>query len=301
MRFLTRIGDNIATADTQGFLMIGGGLAVVLCLSLFWAFRYLIRARTLEDVPTSKARSAEQGYVELEGRAELLDGPPIQSPLSGRECAWWSYVVERNRNNDWVHVESETSDSLFAIRDETGTCVIDPEGADVFPVHKRTWNGNQAATLRTVGSFRGTNYRFREYFIMPNELICVIGLHKTHEAIDDWNDADEIRRLITNWKKNQTELINRFDSNNDGVLDQAEWEVAREDARQQIALEKRRHATIPGINVIGAPPDKRPFLIAPFTNRDFAKKMRWKALGSFAVSVLLGVGLTYVLIKRYGG
>ncbi len=300
MSFIADIGHTIASAETRGFVMITGGMLAFLGASVYAAFRYLIRARTLEDVPTSKARSAEQGYVELEGRAEMLDGPPVQSPLSRRECVWWSYYVERYSNNDWVRVKSETSDSLFAIRDDTGICIVDPEGADVYPEHSRTWNANQAANLTTLGTYSSSNYRYREYYLMPHELICVIGVHKTFAAIDEWDDAHELRRLLADWKKNQAELVNRFDRNNDGVLDQEEWEIAREEARKQLAAEKLRHATTPGVNVIGAPPDRRPFLIAPLHNMDFARKMRWKALGSLAAAVLLATALTYIATLRFG-
>ena len=301
MDFLAGIAQNIATSETKGFLIFGIGMFVFVCVAFYWAFRYMVRARTLEDVPTSKIRSAEQGYVEFEGHAELMEGPPVLSPLSRRECVWWSYTIQRKRNNEWVRVKSQTSEALFFIRDSTGTCVIDPEGADVFPEQMRVWTSNTASNLTGMGTYTGSNYRYKEYFLMPHELICVIGLHRTHSAIDDWNDADELRRLLADWKKNQVELINRYDTNNDGVLDQKEWEVARTEARKQIALEKRRHAATPGVNVIGAPPDRRPFLIAPLESGNFAKKLRWKAMGSAAVTVLLGSALAYILALRYGG
>ncbi|MFK8029300.1 MAG: GIDE domain-containing protein [Gammaproteobacteria bacterium] len=301
MNFLARMGQNLATAETKGFLIFGGGMFVFVCVAFYWAFRYMVRARTLEDVPTSKIRSAEQGYVELEGHAELMDGPPVTSPLSRRECVWWSYTIERMSNNSWVRVKSETSESLFLIRDSTGTCIVDPEGADVFPEQMGKWNSKTSSNLTGMGTYTGRNYRYREFYLMPHELLCVIGLHKTHSAIDEWNDADELRRLLADWKKNQVELVNRFDANNDGVLDQDEWEAARAKARKQIALEKRQHAANPGINVIGAPPDRRPFLIAPLSNSDFAKKLRWKSLASLLAGILSGGVLAYVFVLRYSG
>ncbi len=301
MDFFNRFANNIASSDTQGFLIFGGALCVFLGVAIYRAFRYMVQARTLEDVPTSKARSAEQGYVELEGRAEMLEGPPIVSPLSGRECVWWSYTVERRSSNEWERVEKRTSDSLFLLRDATGACIVDPEGADVFPKQKRIWNANKSLGLTTMGSYKGGNYRYREYYLMPLELICVIGLHKTHAAIDEWDDTEELRRLLADWKQNQVELINRFDTNNDGVLDQDEWDAARAIAREQVALEKHRHAATPGVNVIGAPPDRRPFLIAPLDSSDFAKKLRWKAAGSAMVMVLVGSVFAYILALRYGG
>ncbi len=46
------------------------------------------RYRQIQDLPTSKVASAAQGYVELTGRGELLDGSPVISRLGGRQCCW---------------------------------------------------------------------------------------------------------------------------------------------------------------------------------------------------------------------
>lgn len=55
----------------------------VITLRLFYlGFRQLHRARLIEDTPTSRIRSAAQGYAELEGRAVAL-GDPLYAPLSG--------------------------------------------------------------------------------------------------------------------------------------------------------------------------------------------------------------------------
>ncbi|WP_455203621.1 hypothetical protein [Kaarinaea lacus] len=53
-------------------LAIGGGV-----VAFYFAFLYLKRARIIEDTPTSKIRSAAQGYVELQGRAQTMEGAPI--------------------------------------------------------------------------------------------------------------------------------------------------------------------------------------------------------------------------------
>ena len=45
------------------------------------------RARLMEDTPTSKIRSAAQGYVELSGRVRMPEGVSIRCPLSDTGCA----------------------------------------------------------------------------------------------------------------------------------------------------------------------------------------------------------------------
>ncbi len=145
--FLERFSLTIANGSLMGFLVplaITGGLFGT---SLFAAFRYMIKARTLEDVPTSKARSAEQGYVELEGNAIMMPGDPIRAPFSGRECVWWSYKLEkRDGDGDWRTVKKAASDSLFQLKDATGTCLVDPEGADVYPEHSIKKRGDPRGT-----------------------------------------------------------------------------------------------------------------------------------------------------------
>ena len=57
------------------------GFLVLVALGAFWAiFHFFYRARFIEDTPTSRVRSAAQGYVELNGVGRLMTGPPIISP-----------------------------------------------------------------------------------------------------------------------------------------------------------------------------------------------------------------------------
>ena len=71
-------------------LATGIGSAV----ALGYGFILLARARLMEDTPLSLIRSAAQGYVELQGTARTLPGPPIVAPLSGGRCCWWRYRID---------------------------------------------------------------------------------------------------------------------------------------------------------------------------------------------------------------
>ena len=54
-------------------LAFGIGIALLLGGAALWgAFNFLKRKRIIEDTPTALVRSAPQGYVELQGQAELL-------------------------------------------------------------------------------------------------------------------------------------------------------------------------------------------------------------------------------------
>ncbi len=66
-----------------------------LCAWAGWQFVHrLARARLLGDVPTSRIRSAAQGFVELYGVLEEGPEGPLQAPLTGKPCLWWRYRIE---------------------------------------------------------------------------------------------------------------------------------------------------------------------------------------------------------------
>jgi len=112
-----------------GVAVAGGG---------WFAFRWLHIARMVEDTPTSRIRSAAQGYVELAGRCRALDGTENIAPLTQRPCVWWRYHVQRrtgsgsssNRRTKWQKVSSGRSEQPFLLSDGTGDCIVQPAGAD---------------------------------------------------------------------------------------------------------------------------------------------------------------------------
>ena len=78
----------IATASVADF-WVGVTVAAVIALGGFvLAFYYFSRSRPMEDIPTSRVRSAAPGFVELEGMAAVMKGDPIVAPLTGAERAW---------------------------------------------------------------------------------------------------------------------------------------------------------------------------------------------------------------------
>src|SRR5690554_6778645 len=94
--------------DPRLMLLFGGG--VVLMLGGGWlSISRWSRIRHLLDTPTSRIRSAAQGYVELVG--VLRSGPVenLSAPLTGEPCLWWRYRIEEYRSNgkrsSWSLVE----------------------------------------------------------------------------------------------------------------------------------------------------------------------------------------------------
>ena len=111
-----------------------------------FGFRWWRRARLIDDTPTSRIRSAAQGYVELSGRAALTSGTQLVAPLSGRPCVWWLFRIERKRrsgkNTHWETVNRGLSNQPFLLTDDTGSCLVNPQGAEVHPSDKSVWYGS---------------------------------------------------------------------------------------------------------------------------------------------------------------
>ena len=81
------------------FWIAAAGLAFATVYSFFYSFRAWRKNRLVEDTPTSRVRSAAQGYVEFTGIGKMLEGAPNKAPLSGIPCTWWSYKIEERRSS----------------------------------------------------------------------------------------------------------------------------------------------------------------------------------------------------------
>ena len=71
---------------TLGVAVVSGGAA---------ALRSLKIARLIEDTPTSRIRSAAQGYVELVRTWPAPRGHANLAPLTQRPCIWWRYRISQ--------------------------------------------------------------------------------------------------------------------------------------------------------------------------------------------------------------
>lgn len=146
----------------------------------YFGWRNWRRARLIEDAPTAKIRSAHQGFVELEGQGRLMDGEPIIAPLTNHPCLWYRYQIERQdtyhtkngTQTKWVTIKQKSSDELFHLDDDTGLCVIDPDGAEITTDEKLVWYGDNqwptSAPLLGSGSklIGMGRYRYSEWLIL---------------------------------------------------------------------------------------------------------------------------------------
>lgn len=272
-------------------------------------FRRLGRARLLENLPTSRIRSAAQGYVELGGHARWLPGPDITAPLSGARCCWWQYSVqkkrERNfgneRRSEWVTIDSGTSDDLFILDDGTGQCVVDPVGATVVPDVDRKWRGFHPKPLSVTDSswmFGSGNYRYRERLVSYGHWIYAIGQFQTQIASRENNQPLAVSELLARWKQDKRELLKRFDANEDGEIDMQEWEVARKEAIRQVRAKDVERTVQPDLNILNRPRGDMPFILSTRDEKQLTGRLRWGGLAMVWGGFLLALCVVFVLLVR---
>lgn len=274
-----------------------GALALAAPLCLYLGFRNWRLARLIDDTPRSRVRSAAQGYVELGGRARLPAGTVNCSPITGRPCVWWLYRIERanvgSKGSRWQVVDRNVSTQVFVIEDETGSCLVNPQDADVRPTETTVWYGAEAWPTGGFAAggtalFGNRAYRYTEHRIVDSEFVNVIGDFRTVGGVNSADTTGEVMTLLAEWKQDQPALLQRFDSNHDGVLSQSEWELARLAARRQVEQQLPQQSA-PSLNVLMHPQDGRPFLIAACDLRKLALRSRVAAAALIA-AFLVAVG-----------
>lgn len=311
----------IITADNTGIVIFLVISAVICGASLYAIFRFFHRSRIIDDTPTSKIRSAHQGFVELEGVGRLMKGMPIVSPLSNRQCLWYSFKIEHRvkeldigpsdnhslTKSSWQTVNSGISDNLFLLADETGICVVDPEDAVITPSFSKTWYGSKesnisvptsANAILSLAKYTGNkNYRYTEKRIDVGEELYLLGRFKTiggrREKLDK---KGEIRDLLSKWKTRPDFLLARFDENGDGEIDVNEWQKVIAMAELEIEKSFGERLVQSEIHTVSKPIDsRRPFIISVESQQSIANKYRWYSRGSMVTFFLAGMSFVWVI------
>jgi hypothetical protein len=283
------------------FAAAGGGW-----LSLRW----LRIARAIEDTPTSRVRSAAQGYVELAGRCRAMDGTQNLAPLTQRPCVWWRYRIQQKkasgggRRESWTTINSGHSVLPFLLDDGTGQCIVQPDGAEILTAESTTWYGATPWPTPAAGAgllhFQDQSYRYFEERIYEHEQLCLLGEFSSHTSTTGSDLQAEVAALLAEWKDDQAALKERFDSDRDGRVSMAEWERARQEAKRAIAERESERPSTPALHVLGRPEGGQLFLIAAFQERDVARRYRRRAVLAFAGFVAATCALGWLLQGGFG-
>jgi hypothetical protein len=287
-------------ALTLGVAVIGGGAL---------ALRSLQVARLIEDTPTSRVRSAAQGYVELTGRGLPLDGTQNLGPLTQRPCVWWNYRISKRqeggkgRSDSWRPVASGHSGQPFLLDDGTGQCIVQPEGAEVVSSESTTWYGDTPWPTTPPGGpsrIGERDYRYFEERIYEHELVYTLGDFRSLGPQAGVDLQGAVTALLAEWKADQARLIDRFDANGDGRVDLAEWEKARAEARRTVAGQVQDRPAVATLHVLSKPDGGRLFLIAALPPGDLAKRYRRRAMLAFAGFVAAVYAFGWLLQGAFG-
>ncbi|MBV1932216.1 MAG: E3 ubiquitin ligase family protein [Porticoccaceae bacterium] len=314
----------IAAEPLIKYLFWGAVLLLATLYCLYLTFRSFKKARLIEDMPTSLVRSASQGFTELIGVAkvhkDLLVGPLTSSP-----CLWWKYSIEKyqrsGKSSSWVTIESGVSDKPFYIDDNSGLCLVMPEGADLTSQHKRRWRGrhrrplsapqdklsgtskttsrNLLNILSTDMSFGG-RYRYTEHLIKDSDPLYVLGHFESDASGQRTLSVEKIAgNILRSWKQDFSKLLDQYDQNGDSKLDIAEWQVVETAAKQAALKQQNTNAARAPEHEIGKPAETGlPFLIGSEEQTSLSRRYRLKAF-AFGIGFLaIGSATTWYLSAR---
>ncbi|TNE75926.1 MAG: hypothetical protein EP334_09425 [Gammaproteobacteria bacterium] len=277
-------------------------------------------ARLIEDMPTSKIRSASQGYTELVGVA-TRQGNPQLAPLSNTLCLWWRYTIEKyqssGKSSHWVTIEKRACSQPFFLQDSTGICQVDPEGADISCKHRHVWYGSTRRPVGTPkpGSFYsgffnlkanlsfGRRYRYTEYLVMEGDPIYALG-----EFISDSTGQRTLSPqqlsgdILRAWKADFPALLVKFDHNGDGELDMREWQMVQDAALREARRKQRELSQQPQQHLLAKPRHKGlPFIIGSGEQHQLSSRFRRAALLYAGGFLLLGALASWLLSSRLMG
>ncbi len=257
-------------------------LSIMALISFFaWVSAYR-RYRQIHDLPTSKVASAAQGYVELFGRSDRLDGEPLVSKLSGLPCCWFRYYIERKSSNDkWQHEDSGTSIAHFSLIDDSGRCVVSPDGAEVLSNRKQVW---------TQGP-----YRYTEWLLLPQGPLYAVGEFVTRGGGNaELDEKADVGAVLADWKQDRATLHERFDLDGDGAINLKEWELARLQARREVRQQHAETRARDGVHLLRKPHDGRLFLLANELPEKLGRRFAlWSAVH---LLVFFGTGITSLFL-----
>lgn len=292
--------------DIQG-QVIGLALSCGACIGGgWWSLRRMAEARYLLDTPTSKIRSAAQGYVELYGTLKADEGASLRGPLTAKPCLWWRFKIEEysrgEKSNSWRVVESASSDAWLRLVDGTGECVINPTGAELRPATREVWQGNLRHPLGSAPSglmgllSSGRRYRYTEERLHAGEPLYAIGDFRTQGASQQGFDLTAAQgAVIREWKADYAQLLARFDADHNAQLDEREWALVRLAAQLEAEDRHRVQSLQPAQNLLGKPAEGQPFIISSQGEDELAWTFRWQAALGAVVCVAGALAATWLL------
>lgn len=279
-------------ADYLVFIIPG----VMAAFTLWAANQALQKARSIDNTPTSKIRSAPQGYVELVGIAKADPERPVFGKLTQSPCVWYRYRIEqyerRGKNASWRRIASGQSEQAIILDDGTGQCWLHAEGADVASIKSQSWRGNERFPSSVQGGIFGShigNYRYTEWRIEADDPLYALGdFHSLTPPSRNQLVTEQSKALLAEWKSNYPELLERFDRDGSGDIDIQEWDTARRQAQRQAGEQVDQSRRPQTVHIMRASQHKhQPYLIANREPDRLSNRYRWQAFGFLLAGCLI--------------
>lgn len=178
------------------------------------------RYRLIVDTPTSKLSSGAQGYVELQGKAGLLEGEGFRGLPDLPVTLWLPGYFE---------------DKPFVLEDAKGRCLVNPHWVEVIaaPADTHLW------WLPAI---------------YPGQAIYALGELRTYGGENmHVNKRQRLMEVLATWKSQPYLLLQQFDTNRNGQIDPEEWPAIRAAAEQWVDEDLREHKAKPGTHILDAP------------------------------------------------
>lgn len=245
--YLLLVIVGIKTEHPAGWVFSLAIIAIIAFLAWMSTFR---RSRSIADTPTSRIASAAQGYAEIYGQSSRAPEYQVQAMAGSQPCVWFRCITyKKTSDNKWREVGRQVSDSVFEISDDTGSCMVDPEGAEVMTTHRRTWYE--------------AGYKYVEYQLFPMDKIYALGEFATIGGANSHFDLKgDVQALLAEWKKDHPQLLKRFDLDGNGEIDLNEWQLARNAAKREVEKQHRELRLQAGVHVMRCPKSGRLYLLS---------------------------------------
>ncbi len=208
--------------------------------------KYLL-IQKINNLPTSKVRSAAIGLIELFGKARCKE--ELLSPISNKPCVYWnvsaSYKDLRDRQ---IGIFFRDRFREFYLEDNTGKMLVDPKKADLdLPVSnayagyleggKVLWADFQQLDKQAVEFIKSLNYRDRKEFmdhktsefqitetcIFENDKIYVLG---KAQSIKDQKSHIAHETLVV--KKGKSDLLYISNSHEHKIIEKIWFSMAKD-------------------------------------------------------------------------
>lgn len=119
-----------------GFLIAGGVVSLIAFAFIWWGRSSMMKAKRIEDTPTTPCRNVSEGFVEVKGRVKGASSL-LTSPLAKKPCVYFRFHVEehvqRGKNSHWRTVVDDKQCCGLLIEDASQASVaVNLMGSDLI-------------------------------------------------------------------------------------------------------------------------------------------------------------------------